>query len=268
MSQVEYELSIVGAGNMAEAIVRGVLSAGMFSSEQVIAADPVAARRALFTDQLKIKTVEQPTANARIVLLSVKPQQMSGALGAFDGATDALFISIAAGVRTKTIESQLAAKVPSARVVRAMPNTPMLVGAGITAICPGSTATREDLALARQLFECGGRVVDVNESQMEAVTAVSGSGPAYVFYLAEQMIAAGVSLGLSAEQSKLLALQTIAGAGKMLVESTDEPAELRRKVTSPGGTTQAAIETMESLNVSSAIRKAVVAAAERGRALG
>ena len=259
-----FELAVIGAGNMAEAIVRGVLSAGLIPAERIIAADPVAARRSLFTDQLKIKSVEAPTANARIVLLSVKPQQMNGVLGALERGSDALFISIAAGVRTATIESVLS----ESRVVRAMPNTPMLVGEGMTAICRGSKATADDLATARRLFESAGRVIEVEESQMEAVTAVSGSGPAYVFYLAEQMMAAGASLGLSAEQAKTLTLQTIAGAARMLVSSSDTPIELRRKVTSPGGTTQAAIESMEASGVGVGIQKAVIAAAERGKVLG
>ena len=264
MSEQAYELSIVGAGNMAEAIVRGILAAGMIPPQEMIAADPAPARRALFTDQLKIKTVTEPSANAKIILLSVKPQQMTDVLRSLNGGGDALFISIAAGVRTSAIELLLR----KARVIRAMPNTPMLVGEGMTALCRGSLATVQDAVDARRLFETAGKVVDVDESQMDAVTAVSGSGPAYVFYLAEQMIEAGRLLGLSEQQSKLLTLQTIAGAGKMLLNSNEEPNDLRSKVTSPGGTTQAAIETMESLRVGSGIRQGVLAAAERGKLLG
>ena len=264
MSGQAYELSIVGAGNMAEAIVRGILSAGLITPERIIAADPVTARRDLFHNQLKINTLETPTANAKIVLLSVKPQQMKDALSSLSNNSDSLFISIAAGVKTSAIESLLG----QVRVIRAMPNTPMLVGEGMTALCRGKHATADDSSLARCLFEAAGKVVDVDESQMDAVTAVSGSGPAYVFYLAEQMIAAGTLLGLTPVQSKLLARQTIAGAGKMLMGSKDEPAELRRKVTSPGGTTQAAIETMDIHGVAAGIRSGVIAAAERGKSLG
>ncbi|MBV8781288.1 MAG: pyrroline-5-carboxylate reductase [Phycisphaerae bacterium] len=266
MGEKVHELAIVGAGNMAEAIARGVLAAKLFSADQISAADPVAQRRELFTSQLGIQTTEAPSTNAKIILLSVKPQQMESALSALRAhkRDDTRFISIAAGIRTSTIEKAIG----GGRVVRAMPNTPMLVGEGMTAICPGSTATSDDLEMARRLFQCAGKVVEVEESQMEAVTAVSGSGPAYVYYLAEHMIAAGVTLGLSQEQAALLARQTIAGAGRMLATSADSPQELRRKVTSPGGTTQAAIETLDQLRTSDAIQHAIVAAEKRGKELG
>ena len=266
MSELLNELGVIGAGNMAEAIVRGILNAGVLKASQIVASDLSQARRDLFSNQLKIATSEKPNVAAKVILLSVKPQQMSAVLGLIRSSAqpDTLFISIAAGVRSETIESALGGAI----VVRAMPNTPMLVGTGMTAICRGSKATAEHLATARRLFECAGKVVEVDESQMEAVTAVSGSGPAYVFYLAEQMISSGVALGLSAEQAKTLALQTIAGAGQMLITSADEPAELRRKVTSPGGTTQAAIETLDELHVPMAIERAITAASERGKELG
>jgi pyrroline-5-carboxylate reductase len=144
----------------------------------------------------------------------------------------------------------------------------MLVGDGMVALCRGSGASEADLATARQLFEAAAVVIEVTEAQMDAVTAVSGSGPAYVFYLAEQMIRAGEALGLSAQQSRTLSLQTIAGAAKMLSASDESPLSLRRKVTSPGGTTQAAIEQMESRQVGESIMAAIAAAARRSRELG
>ena len=265
-----YELAVIGAGNMAEAIVRGILSAKLIEARNIIAADPVALRRDFFSRELGVDATESldtAVTDAKLILLSVKPQQMTDALRSLNKQANpvALFISIAAGIRSATIEDALGG---NARVIRAMPNTPMLVGEGMTAICPGRLATASDLAIARRLFESAGRVVEVSEAQMEAVTAVSGSGPAYVFYLAEQMIEAGTTLGLSAAQAKILTLQTIAGAGKMLAESSHSPAELRQKVTSPGGTTQAAIETMTAAGVADGIRKGVIAAAERGKALG
>jgi pyrroline-5-carboxylate reductase len=147
-------------------------------------------------------------------------------------------ISIAAGVPLALIESKLQGR----RVVRAMPNTPALVGAGATAIAPGQHAGPEDLALARALFESVGRVVETPESLLDAVTALSGSGPAYVFYLAEALVDAGEAIGLPKQVAAELALQTVYGAAKLLHESSETPAELRRKVTSPGGTTQAGVE--------------------------
>jgi pyrroline-5-carboxylate reductase len=179
---------------------------------------------------------------------------------------DALFISIAAGKSSAFIERHLGPAAPW-RIIRAMPNTPMLVGEGMVALCRGRHASADDLQIARQLFQTSAAVIDVDEDKMDAVTAMSGSGPAYFFYLVEQMIAAGISLGLTPEQSHTLATRTALGAAKMLTSSADSPKELRKKVTSPGGTTQAAIETMEAQHVNEAIVAAIRRAAERGREL-
>jgi pyrroline-5-carboxylate reductase len=271
MSDRTHDLAIIGAGNMAEAITRGVLKARLFDPKQIIAADVSPQRRQLFQEQLGITTVQEiasAASGARIVLLSVKPQQMEGVLRELRPslAPSTLIVSIAAGVGTAKMESFLGEG--QWRVVRAMPNTPMLVGDGMVALCRGSGASEADLATARQLFEAAAVVIEVTEAQMDAVTAVSGSGPAYVFYLAEQMIRAGEALGLSAQQSRTLSLQTIAGAAKMLSASDESPLSLRRKVTSPGGTTQAAIEQMESRQVGESIMAAIAAAARRSRELG
>ena len=268
-----YDLGIIGAGNMAEAIARGVLRASLLRPDQVIAADVSEARRRLFTDELGIKAVESSADAARYarsILLGVKPQQMPDALAAVGGAmrADALVISIAAGTTTEFIESRLAGGGrEKPRVVRAMPNTPMLVGEGMTALAPGAHATAEDVRRARKVFESAGAAVEVAEPLMDAVTAVSGSGPAYFFYLAEQMIAAAEAMGLPPEQARTLAARTALGAAKMLAESPDAPHELRRKVTSPGGTTEAAVRHMESRHVGEAIREAVLAAERRGKEL-
>jgi pyrroline-5-carboxylate reductase len=268
-----HELGIVGAGNMAEAITRGVLRAGLIAPGQIVAADVSPRRRELFADELHVRVVEQATdaaRGARVLLLSVKPQQMKDALAALGAAVDpaALIVSIAAGISTGFIERSLGPRSAAWRVVRTMPNTPMLVGMGMTAIARGAHASADDLAYARSLFESAGAVVEVDESQIDAVTAVSGSGPAYVFYLVEQMIAAGVELGLSPEASRQLAAQTALGAATMLATSADTPAELRRKVTSPGGTTQAAITHLESGGAGPLMREAVKAAARRSAELG
>jgi pyrroline-5-carboxylate reductase len=173
-------------------------------------------------------------------------------------------ISIAAGVPLAAIEALL----PKSRVVRAMPNTPAMVLAGATALAPGSRATASDMALATAIFASVGEVVQVPDSQMDAVTALSGSGPAYVFLLAEALIAAAAELGMPSETATTLAIQTIYGAGKLLRESTDAPDVLRRKVTSPGGTTAAGIAQLESHDFAGAVRACIAAAQARGSELG
>jgi pyrroline-5-carboxylate reductase len=267
-----YALGILGAGNMAEAIARGVTSRGLFSPDQIIAADVSEDRRKLFTNELKIRAVEDNldvARQSRTILLSVKPQQMATALAGIGEvlSPDALIVSIAAGISTTFIEKHLGGT-SRWRVIRTMPNTPILVGEGMVAMAPGAHATGEDLAQARQIFESAAKVIEVNEDQLDAVTAVSGSGPAYFFYLVEQMIHAGIEIGLSPEHAKQLASQTAVGAAKMLATPTDSPQELRRKVTSPGGTTQAAIEHLDAHAVGPAIVDAIKAAAKRSKELG
>ena len=269
---MSYELGIIGAGQMAEAIVRGLLRAGLFKSEQLIAADVAEPRRKLFADELKIKAVEtnaEVARQANALLLSVKPYQMEDVLGGIGAVLrpETLVISIAAGVRAASIEKFLG-QGRAWRVVRSMPNTPMLVGEGMVAIAPGRHATAADLAAARRIFEASADVLNVDENQIDAVTAVSGSGPAYFFYFVEHMIRAGVELGLTAEQAHRLASKTALGSAKMLLNNPDSPQELRRKVTTPNGTTHAAITRMEEGRVGSIIADAVKAAERRSRELG
>jgi pyrroline-5-carboxylate reductase len=267
-----YELAIIGAGNMAEAIVRGVLSARLFNAGQIIAVDVSPQRRELFEKQLGVRVVAdnaEAARDARTVVLSVKPQQMQAALAGIGQTMSAetLVISIMAGVSSAKIEQALGAG-KRWRVVRTMPNTPMLVGEGMVAVAKGNNATAADVALARRIFEAGATVLELAEDKIDAVTAISGSGPAYFFFLVEQMVKAGTEMGLTAEQAHVLATRTAAGAAKMLVNSKDSPQELRRKVTSPGGTTQAAIETMESRGVPESIVAALHRAEERSKELG
>lgn len=263
--------AVLGAGNMAEAIVRGVVAKGLLRASDIIAADPSEARRAVFTS-LGARVVAcaiDAVKDAATVLLSVKPQMMNDVLHEISPAINpnALIISIAAGTRTASIESKLRPGV-NWRVVRVMPDTPMLVGEGASGICAGSHATSGDLALTKKLFESAGVVTEVEEDKMDAVTALSGSGPAYFFYLVEQMIAAGEKMGLTSEQAALLAKKTAQGAAKMLVTSPDSPQELRRKVTSPNGTTHAAITHMESHQMNQIIIDAILKAEARGKELG
>jgi pyrroline-5-carboxylate reductase len=267
-----YGLGIIGAGNMAEAIARGVIRAGQFQPGDIIASDVSAARRDLFTNELKVRAVEENVEVARqsrILLLSVKPQMMAAALQSLGEITDpaTLIISIAAGISSGFIEKHLG-NGKTWRVIRSMPNTPMLVGEGMVGIAPGKHASSNDMATARKLFESAATVVETGEDKIDAITALSGSGPAYFFYLVEQMITAGVDLGLPLDQARLLATRTAVGAAKMLANSTDSPQELRRKVTSPGGTTQAALSRMEGHGVGPAIVDAIKAAERRGKELG
>lgn len=269
--EMEYDLGIIGAGNMAEAIARGVIRGGVIASGRIIAADVSPDRRELFANQLGIKAVQRPAEavqDAKIVLLSVKPYQMAEVLGEIRAQLhpQALVVSIAAGIGTGAIEKHLGEG--SWHVVRAMPNTPMLVGEGMVAIAAGQWATAEDLATTRRLFETAASVVEVTEEQIDAVTAVSGSGPAYFYYLVEQMIEAGVRLGLSARDAELMARKTALGAAKLLANSPDSPRELRRKVTTPGGTTAAAIDHMESRQMGRIVIEALEAAARRSKEMG
>lgn len=266
------ELGILGSGNMAEAIARGVIRSGLLVADQILAADPSPQRRAIFSEQLGIRSSEdnrEVARQARMLLLSVKPQQMKDVLATIGPVArpDALFISIAAGISSQFIEKNLG-NGNNWRVIRTMPNTPMLVGEGMVALARGRHATQADAAEARKLFEAAADVIDLDEEKLDAVTAVSGSGPAYFFYLVEQIIRAGIELGLTPAESRKLAIKTCLGAGKMLAATSDSPEELRRKVTSPGGTTQAAISHLEQNQVGSGIVEAVKAAARRSRELG
>jgi len=267
-----YALGIIGAGNMAEAIARGVLAKQVLRPSQIIAADLAPQRRELFANELQIKAVEEnatAAGDAEMNLLSVKPQHMAAALAAIAPVMSpkTLIVSIAAGISTAFIEKHLGGGT-NWRVIRTMPNTPMLVGEGMVAMAAGAHATAADLAAARRLFEAAADVIEVDEDKMDTVTAVSGSGPAYFFFLVEQMIRAATELGLSPEHAHKLATKTAIGAAKMLATSTDPPQELRRKVTSPGGTTHAAITTMQERHWDETTVEAIKAAQRRGRELG
>jgi pyrroline-5-carboxylate reductase len=261
-------IAFIGAGNMAEAIARALVARSPDAASRLCACDPSPARRELFASQLGIRSFEQASQldpGVELVILAVKPQSMTEALQACAATFDRCgYLSIAAGIKTASIEAIVGAR----PVVRAMPNTPLMLGCGATAIAPGAHARTDDLMVARAIFESSGVVVDVREDQMNAVTALSGSGPAYFFLLVEQMVRAGVEMGLAPDVAHALATQTALGAGRMLRESRDSPAELRRKVTSPGGTTQAAVETMQARQMDQAIVDALKRAELRGRELG
>ncbi|HVX84502.1 MAG TPA: pyrroline-5-carboxylate reductase [Phycisphaerae bacterium] len=269
-------LAFIGAGNMAEAIARGLLRSALYAAQDLRACDPAEQRRRLFTDELAIHATadcREAAADADILLLAVKPFVMAEALAQLKPAAkpDALFISIAAGISTAFIESALGADSHAAkgpRVIRVMPNTPMLVGKGMSALSRGRFATDADIFTAEKIFNAGGHSVRLPESAIDAVTAVSGSGPAYVFFLAEALAAAGAAAGLPPAEAAHLARQTVIGAAALLDESRDSPAELRRKVTTPNGTTQAAIESLQASGFEQALTAAVAAATKRSKELG
>lgn len=262
-------LGFIGAGNMAEAIAR-VLKAGVLGQQEMAASDPDAARRAVFEKGLGIVAVEENepvVRQAPIVLVAVKPQAFDKAIVALGSlfGPEKLVISICAGISMGHIEEVV---VRGTRVVRAMPNTPMLVGRGMVGISGGSKATEGDLETAERLLGAAAEVIRVPEEMIDAVTAVSGSGPAYFFYLAELLARAGVAVGLGEAEASQLARVTFEGAARLLAESGETPGALRRKVTSPGGTTAAAIARFDALGLPKTIEEGVRAAHDRGRELG
>jgi len=269
MTMIDYELGVIGAGNMAMAILRGVVRSGYLHRDSIVAYDPVMAREQTLAIELGILCARDNTMTGACphVLIAVKPDVVPQVLGEIRPVVgkDATIISIAAGVRTSFIDDRLDGK---GRIVRVMPNTPMLVGVGMSAIAAGPRATNEDVHWTQRLFSASGLTVVMKEELMDAVTAVSGSGPAYFFYLIEAMTAAGVAEGIDPEVAEMLATRTCIGAGQLLAETHKSPEALRKQVTTPGGTTQRAFETMEAAQVKETLIKAIRAAAERSRELG
>jgi pyrroline-5-carboxylate reductase len=262
-------IAILGCGKIGEALVAGLLSSGWRNAGDIV----VTARRQARADELSERHgIEATLANreavtgAGLVVLAVKPQDFDVLLGEVGSslATDQTVLSVAAAVPTLAIERRIAPDVP---VVRAMPNTPATVHEGIAGICAGAHASDEHLALAEECLSHLGAVVRVPEPYMDAVTAVSGSGPAYFALLAEAMIEAGILLGLSREISTQLVVQTMLGTGILLRDEQMHPVELREAVTSPGGTTICAIRELEQAGVRAAFLNAIQAAMERSREL-
>ena len=269
MSLQNKTIAFIGAGNMGEALIRGLLAAKAVSASQIIVTDVRAERRAFLAKTFGVRAINDNAEAARaadIVVLAVKPQQMSEVLTGVKSAMSAakLVVSIAAGVTTARIEREIGGRT---RVVRVMPNTPALVGAGAAALAKGVYATDDDLATAGSILGAVGIWVRVEEKSLDAVTALSGSGPAYVFYVAEAMIKGGVAAGLDAALAKKLAIQTVYGAAKLLAESGEEPELLRRNVTSPGGTTEAALKVMSERKLEDIFSAAIKAAEKRSREL-
>lgn len=263
-----HTLGVIGGGNMAEALLRGAIKGNVLRAGEIVVSEPLPARReAMAALGLAVTDDNAAAAACEHVLLAVKPQMMAGVLAQIAPVmrSDALVISIAAGISTARIDSLLGGR---GRIVRVMPNTPMMVGEGMSGLAAGPRATDADLLWTRRLTDASGKSVVLAEDQIDALTAVSGSGPAYFFYVIEAMVAAGVAEGLDEPTALLLASQTCAGAAALLAGSGESPQVLRARVTSPGGTTQRAIETLDAANVRAAFTSAVRAAAARSRELG
>lgn len=267
---IDKTIGFVGAGSMAEALIRGLLKDGHCLVETISASGPrqermdeLAQRFGIYTSRANTDVVER----SEIVVLAVKPQIMNRVLDEIADAMrdDALVISIAAGVPLEAIENRLHA---DCRVIRTMPNTPALVDAGATAIARGSRATNDDLAVARTIFDAVGMSIELEEYLMDAVTGLSGSGPAYMFLILEALSDAGVKVGLSRRNAQKLAAQTVLGSAKLLLETDYHPGLLKDMVTSPGGTAIAGLHTLEAGGLRTTLMDAVEAATRRSQELG
>jgi pyrroline-5-carboxylate reductase len=258
-------LEILGGGRMGEALLGGLVAAGWASPAELAVVERLDDRRKELSDAYPGVQVLSEPVPAEGAVIAVKPGDVveTGRVLASIGVPRVL--SIAAGVTAATIQEAVG---PDVAVVRAMPNTPAVVGAGASAIAPGSTATEADLDWAESILEAVGVVVRVGEDKLDAVTGLSGSGPAYVFVLAESLIEAGVLVGLTREVAEVLAVQTILGSGELLKSSDEHAAALRAAVTSPGGTTAAGLRALEAGGLRSSVLDAVVAAADRAAELG
>ncbi len=266
------KISILGAGSMGTAILAGLLKSG-FEGSQVAVTTKSQANADKLRDELGVTAFaldSDAQANSRsvegadVVLLAVKPGYVLEVLGQIASSIrpDALVISVAAGITTAAMESALGGDVA---VIRSMPNTPAIVSKAVTGLAAGSRSTAAQMALARELFGTIGSVLVVDEDQIDQLSTVSGSGPAYVFYFIEQFTAAAVDLGFTVEQARLLVEQTFAGASDLLLNSGKTPEELRRQVTSPNGTTMRAIEVFEGADLHQLFAKATAAALARAK---
>lgn len=263
------KIVIIGGGKMGSIIAQGLASGKIFSSKDIMVTDIDAARLNLISTQMGLQVSSdnmKAAKDADIIIMAVKPQNMGQTLKEIGAAIDKsqLVISIAAGIRTDFIEGYLTKGV---RVVRVMPNTPALVGAGAAAIARGSNATAEDVLLTRTIFETVGIAVEVEEKLMDAVTGLSGSGPAYCFVMLEALADGGVQMGLSRDLSLKLAAQTMLGSASLFLQGDKHPAQLKDMVTSPAGTTAAGLKALEDGKIRATLISAVEAATKRSKEL-
>lgn len=268
MPKHKHAIGFVGTGHIASILIRRLLNSGYLAGDRIIVSDS----RKLREHPLPVgvsRDNAEVVRDSRLVVLAVTPQKFDEAAASFRAACsgDQLFVSLMAGVSTDRIAGTLGDG--PIRVVRAMPNLPFGLGRGVTGLFKGRHASQDDLEETRHLFNAGGVTVKVeDEGLMDAVTAVAGSGPAYFYYFVEMMMEGGVAAGLQREDAKVLAAHACVGAGAMLLENGASPAELRAAVTSPGGTTQAAMDKLRECRVAEHVTEAVLAAFRRSQELG
>ena len=283
-------IAIIGGGHIGEALLSGLLRAGRQTKDLVVAEkDPARSKELAEKYSVQVSSVRDAAENAGYVIVAVKPGDVEGVIGqlaeaasrADNDSVEQVFVTVAAGVTTAYYQSMLPAGAP---VIRVMPNAPMVVGGGVSAVAPGSFSTAEQLKDVVSIFDAVGGVLTVPEAQLDAVTALSGSGPAYFFLMVEALVDAGVAAGLPRAVATDLAVQTMAGSAAMLLESLDRanpsgdgamgtamdtsPAQLRATVTSPGGTTTAGLRELERGGLRAAVAEAVAAAKTRSEQLG
>jgi len=279
------KIGFIGSGNMGEAIISALIKSNSFLPEAIFASDVNKERLNLINHKYKIITTQDNISlfkNCDIIILAVKPQQLDLLLSNISDAlqlsildnkiSKKLIISIAAGFTIKKIESKLYKNLSqdlknNLPIIRSMPNTPALVLSGITGICANQYATQQDIEESKNILSKIGKVIDFSEEDLDAVTAVSGSGPAYVFYLAQNMISGAIKAGLNQEKSYELVIETLKGSIKLLEESKELPTELIRKVMSPGGTTEAAFKILQANKVEESIINAILSAKNRSKEL-
>ncbi|MDR2191732.1 MAG: pyrroline-5-carboxylate reductase [Endomicrobium sp.] len=267
--EISKKLFFIGSGNMASAIISGLLQSKLVKPENIVCNDVVKEKTVNLSLKYGISIAEdkgEAIIGSDIIFLSVKPQNMPEVFGEIKQFVKkgAIIISIAAGITVKFIEDSIGKEVG---VIRAMPNTPALTLAGATALCKGNFVSEEQLARAKQLFLAIGKVEILDESKFDVITALSGSGPAYIFYFCELMQKAAQEMGLSKNLAKVFAVQTVYGAGKMLVETGISAAELKEKVKSPNGTTEAALKYFEAQNLYDIVKTAMKEAEKRSKEL-
>ncbi len=264
------KLGFIGGGQMAEAMIKGLLASKTVQSKQILVSEPLPERRDYLAKTYKVTTLENNPAlvkEAEIVILAVKPQVLAGVLEEIFPVVDPshhLIISIAAGIPLLFLERRLP---EGTRIIRVMPNTPALVLSGISAYTPGQRATAEDLALAREILSALGECLELPEVYFDAVTGLSGSGPAFVALFIEALVDGGVKVGLPRPVAERLAVETVLGTAKLMKETKRNPYQLKAMVTSPGGTTIAGVKAMAEGAFSATVMEAVEAATKRSEEL-
>ena len=268
------KLGFIGGGNMTEALLKGLLASSSVGPKDILVSDLLSDRLEYLNKEYKIKTTDDSrklVQKSDILILAVKPQIVGKVLESFSDIVDShkIIISVAAGISINFIEDILNRKGKNKiSVIRTMPNTPALVQEGATAICGGGHSSKLDIKIAHHIFKAIGQTVAIEETHMDAVTGLSGSGPAYIFMIIEALSDAGVKVGLSREVSNILTIQTILGSAKLARDGGKHPGELKDMVTSPGGTTISGLHMLEEGGVRTALMNAVERATQRSRELG